>query len=93
LEQPCAVFGDTAPSHRFVYKWFNEFHSGNRVSVPDLPQTGHQISKRTDGNISRVLDFITVQQKAVSRVCDALNLSNETERGILVDDLLFRKIC
>jgi transposase len=94
LQQLRIVFGDSAPGHTFVYKWFSEFRSGNRDSVQHLHNPGRPVSQRTDANISRVYNLITEQPKSTLVYLSAeLLLSRETVRRILVDDLLFRKVC
>jgi transposase len=94
LQQLRVVFGDSAPGHTFVYKWFNEFRSGNRDSVKHLHNPGRPVSQRTDANISRVYNLITEQPKStLLYLSGELLLSKETVRRILVDDLLFSKVC
>jgi len=52
------------------------------------------MSSRTDANTSRVFDFFTEQPKStVKYIADTLQLSDSTVHRILVDELLFRKVC
>ena len=94
LQQLRVVFGESAPGSTFVYKWFSEFRSGNRDSAQHLHHPGRPVLQRTDANISRVYDLITEQPKStLVYLSGELLLSKETVRRILVDDLLFRKVC
>jgi histone-lysine N-methyltransferase SETMAR len=94
IEQLRTVYKDAAPSKTFVYKWHKEFTSGQRQSLQDLPRFGRPISQRTDKNISRVFDFVETKPKTnLACIAESLNLSKETVRRILVEDLLFHKVC
>jgi histone-lysine N-methyltransferase SETMAR len=94
VEQLRTVFKDAAPSQSFVYKWHKEFLSGQRQSVFDLPHTGRPITQRTEQNISRVYEFVDTQPKTnLAGIAGSLGMSKETVRRILVDDLLFHKVC
>lgn len=94
VEQLHTVFKDAAPCQSFVYKWHKEFTSGSRQSLHDLPHTGRPISQRTEENISRVFDFVETQPKTnLACIAESLSLSKETVRRILVEDLLFHKVC
>lgn len=88
------AFGDSAPSQAFVYKWSRTFSTGERLSIETLPRSGRPSSQRSDSNISQVFDFVEAQPKAsLSVIADSLNLSRTTVHRILVEDLLFRKVC
>ena len=94
LNQLHQVFGDTAPSQSCVYKWCKEFSTGGRQSCESLPHPGRPISQRKSSDISRVFDFVEDHPKATVRLIAAsLQLSDKTVHRILVDDLLFRKVC
>ena len=94
LEHLRESFAERAPSQSFVYKWHKAFTSGERSSFETLPQCGRPISQRTDANISRVFDFIEEHPKStLSFLAMELNLSRPTVQRILVDELLFRKLC
>jgi hypothetical protein len=94
LEHLQDAFGDAAPSQSFTYKWHKNFTSGERNSVETLPRCGRPISQRTDANISRVFDYVEEYPKStVSCIAGSLQLSKATVQRILVDELLFRKIC
>src|SRR4051794_26813621 len=75
LQQLSAAFGDSAPVQSFVYKWFMEFESGNRVSVHHLPNPGRPLSKCTTANISRVYAHITEDPKStVADISESVHL-------------------
>jgi hypothetical protein len=94
LHQLQFVFGDAAPGIAFVYKWMKEFRKNQRDSFDDLPRCGRPVSTRTNTNISRVFDFVSEEPKSsISLIADSLQLSKQTVRRILVDDLLLKKIC
>jgi hypothetical protein len=94
LQQLQSVFGEAAPSQSFVYKWQKELSTGERQSVHPLPRSGRPVSLRTDGNISRVFDFISEYPKTSLRcIAGSLQLSKGTVHRILTNDLLFRKVC
>ena len=94
LHQLQSVLGNAAPSQRFVYKWHKEFSTGERQTVKDLPRCGRPVSLRTDSNISRVFDFVELHPKSSLRcIADSLQLDKNTVHRILIDDLLFRKVC
>jgi hypothetical protein len=89
-----AAFGDSAPCQTFVYKWAKGFQSGVRETVKNLPIPGRPISLRNPKNISRVYDFITNEPKStVALVSESLDLCKTTVRSILIEELLFRKVC
>jgi hypothetical protein len=94
LQQLQTVFGDSAPGQAFVYKWFKDFETGNRNSVQSFPIPGRPISKRNVSNISKVFDLISENPKlSTTQISESLSLSKETVRRILVDELMFRKVC
>jgi hypothetical protein len=94
LQQLQTVFGDAAPGQAFVYKWCKAFESGNRNSVQSIPNPGRPISKRSVANISRVFDLISEDPKLkLAHISESLSLSKETVRRILVEDIMFRKVC
>jgi hypothetical protein len=86
--------GEASPSQSFVYKWYKDFSTGERDSVQTLPRSGRPLSQCTDGNISKVFDFVEAQPKStLACIATSLELTRATVRRILVDELLFRKIC
>jgi histone-lysine N-methyltransferase SETMAR len=88
------VFGNAAPASSFVYKWYSNFVSGERSSVKTMPRSGRPVSQRCQTNISRVFDFVDAEPKSSLRcIAEALGLSKDTVRRILVDDLMFRNVC
>jgi histone-lysine N-methyltransferase SETMAR len=94
LEHLQDVFGNAAPASSFVYKWYNDFISGRRNSVETIPRFGRPVSQRRQMNISRVFDFVDAEPKSSLRcIAEALDLSKDTLRRILVDDPLFRNVC
>jgi histone-lysine N-methyltransferase SETMAR len=94
FEHLCTVFGESAPSQASVYRWYKQYSTGERNSIHRLPNPGRPISQRTDQNISRVFDFVEAEPKStISCISGSLDLSKSTVLRILVDDLLFRKVC
>ena len=88
------VFGDAAPSSSFVYKWCNDFISGRRNSFKTMPWSGQPVSQQCQKNISNVFDFVEAEPKSSLRcIAEALDLSKDTVKRILVDDLLFLNVC
>ena len=63
LDQLQSALGDAAPGKTFVYKWSNEFESGNRDCVQSLPIPGRPISKCTTENIAKVYELVTENPK------------------------------
>jgi histone-lysine N-methyltransferase SETMAR len=93
-EHLCQAFNHAAPSQAFVYKWHKSFSTGDRVSIETLPRSGRPSSQTTVENISRVFEFVETQPKTtLSIISDSLQLSRSTVHRILVDELLFRKVC
>jgi hypothetical protein len=94
LEHLREALSDAAPSQSFVCKWHKDFTSGERQSVETRERPGRPVLQRTQANISGVFDFVESYPKSsVACIASSLNLSWETVRRILVDDLLFRKVC
>lgn len=60
----------------------------------DLPHPGRPVEKRDVKTISRVFDYISENPKSSVRyIGESLQLSKTTVHRILVDELLFRKVC
>jgi hypothetical protein len=94
LKQLRVSFGDAAPSQAFVYKWLKEYTTTECQSFNPLPRSGRPISQRTEGNISRVYDYLEINPKSSLRcIGESLLLSKDTVHRIITDDLLFRKVC
>ena len=53
LERFTQAFGDLAPSHATVFRWFAEFKRG-RTSLKDEERSGRSTSVVTEENISAV---------------------------------------
>jgi hypothetical protein len=93
-EHLCQAFDDAAPSQTFVYKWHKSFSTADRVFIETLPRSGRPSSKTTVENISCVFEFVETQPKStLSIISDSLQLSRTTVYRILVNELLFRKVC
>ena len=76
LEHLREALGEAAPSQSFVYKWYKDFFTGERESVQTLPSSGRPISQFTDGNISRVFEFMDAQPKStLACIAGSLELS------------------
>lgn len=94
LQQLRDALGENAPSSSFVYKWHKDFTLEWRTSIETMPRSGRPLLQRCEGNISRVFDFVEAEPKSSLRcISESLNLSKDTVRRILVDDLLFRNVC
>ena len=88
------AFHDEAPSQAFVYKWHKAFSTGDRLSIETLPRPGRPISQTSAANISRVFEFVDAQPKStLSVIADSLHLPKTTVHRILVDEILYRKVC
>jgi hypothetical protein len=94
LEHLRSVFSETAPSQASVYRWYKQYSSDERDTVHHLSHPGRPISQRSNDNISRVFDFVEAEPKTnLACISESLGLSKSTVRRILVEDLLFRKVC
>ena len=88
------TFGNAAPSQTFVYKWHKTFSTDERPSIDTLPRSGRPFSICTVPNISKVFDFVEENPKSTLTVISgSLRLSRSSVHRILVNDLLFRKVC
>ena len=63
-------------------------------SVTDDPKSGRPANVRTDENIERLRDMISSDRRLTIRIiAEELNMTKESVRSILTQDLNMRKVC
>ena len=82
------------PADSTVFQWARQFKSGKRDQLADLPRSGRPSTSNSVINIERI-QLILEEENRVSTRCIAeqINLSHETVRKILKDDMGLRKLC
>ena len=87
------VYGDDCLSRANVFLWHKRFLEG-RERLEDDNREGRPISARTPEMIEKVRDFIANDRNASLKMMEgALNISRETIRTILHEDLGKTKAC
>jgi hypothetical protein len=57
LEMLKSVYGESAMSKSNVFKWHKRFREG-REDVNDDERSGAPVTKRTDGNVSKIRELV-----------------------------------
>jgi len=87
------VYGSQCLSHTAVFEWHKRFLEG-RETLEDDKKSGRPILVRTPEMIEKVRDFVANDRNASLKMMEeALNISKETIRTILHEDLGKTKIC
>jgi histone-lysine N-methyltransferase SETMAR len=85
-------YGESAPSIRMVYKWFQHFQSG-QMSINDAERSGCLVEATTpeifDKTHAMVMDDTRVK---VQKIASAVGISNERVHNILHQHLNMRKL-
>jgi hypothetical protein len=75
-----------------VFKWHKRFRQGGE-DVNDDERQGAPITMRMNKNVVKIRELVQSDRRLTHRlVTDALNMSKETVRKILVQDLGLRKL-
>ena len=76
-----------------VFEWHKRFREG-REEVEDDPKSGRPVSAKTDRNIERVNELVRRDRRLTIRMmAEELEMSKESVRTILVENLGMKKIC
>lgn len=87
------VYGDDCLSRANVFLWYKRFSEG-RETLEDDSREGRPISARTPEMIEKVREFVENDRNASLKMMEeALNISRETIRTILHEDLGKTKVC
>ena len=86
------VYGDESLKKTAVFSWHKRFKEG-REDVDDDDRPGRPVTHRTEETVDTVRNLITSDRRLTVRmIADELNLSRETVRKILTEDLWMRKL-
>ncbi|EGI67316.1 FLJ37770-like protein, partial [Acromyrmex echinatior] len=87
------VYGSQCLGHTAVFEWHKRFLEG-RETLEDDKKSGRPILVRTLEMIEKVCDFVANDRNASLKMMEeALNISRETIRTILHEDLGKMKVC
>ncbi|KAG5316692.1 SETMR methyltransferase, partial [Acromyrmex insinuator] len=87
------VYGSQCLSRTAVFEWHKRFLQG-RETLEDDKKSGRPILVRTPEMIEKVRDFVANDRNAsLKMIEEALNISRETIRIILHEDLGKTKVC
>jgi transposase len=91
LEMLKSVYGESTMSKSNVFKWHKRFREG-REDVNDDERSGAPVTKRTDDNVAKIRELVLSDHLLTCRtIADKLDMSKETVRKIIVQDLPMRK--
>ncbi|XP_032676163.1 protein GVQW3-like [Odontomachus brunneus] len=86
------TYGDSALSKTCAYEWYKAFKEGREV-VEDLPRSGRLSTSLTEDNIEKVKEIVLENRYfSLREVAHELNMSHESVRSILVDNLGMRRV-
>jgi hypothetical protein len=86
------VCGDEALSRSSVFKWFKRIKDG-REDVQDDPRSGSPSASRNADTIANVREMVTRHRRgSLRKMEDELNISKETIRQIIHEDLRKRNL-
>lgn len=97
-EKQCAerlskAYGDSAPSERTIYRWYNEFKFG-RSSVADEFREGRPSTAITSENIEKIREMIFEDRHVTYREIEAsLGIDMKQINTILHEHLAVKKLC
>jgi hypothetical protein len=88
-----SICGDEALIRINVFKWFKRIEDG-REDLQDDPRSGRPSTSRNADTIANAREIMTRDRRGALRMmADELNISKETTRQILHEDLQKRKMC
>lgn len=87
------AYGAEAVSRKCVYEWFRRFKEG-KETVEDEPRSGRPSTSRTPNMIQEVREMLARDRRLTLRLmAEELDISKDTVRTIVHEDLGMRKIC
>jgi len=85
-------YGDSAPSIRTVYKWFQNFRSGH-MGTSDAERSGRPVEVTTQEIIDKIHDMVMDDRRVkVREIASAVGISNERVHNILHKHLDMKKL-
>ena len=85
-------YGDSAPSHGMVHKWFTEFRCG-RTSTTDAERPGRPIEVTTEEMVTKIHDIVLEDRREkVREIAKKVSISNECVFNILHEHLGMKKL-
>jgi transposase len=92
LEMLKTVYGESIISMSNIFKWHKHFREG-RKDVNDKEKQGAPIMTRKDKNIIKIKELVRSDCWFTCRmIADEFDISKETVRKILIQDLGMRKL-
>jgi len=91
LEMVRAVYADEALMRSDIFRWYGRFHEG-REDIQDDPRSGRPPESRADGNIENARQLLLQNRHLSLRIiADELDISEDTVRKVVVEDLKKKK--
>lgn len=85
-------YGDSAPSIRTVYKWFQNFRSGH-MGTNDAERSGRPVEVTASEIIDKIHDMVMDDRRVkVREIASAVGISNERVHNILHQHLDMKKL-
>ncbi|KAL0821004.1 hypothetical protein ABMA28_005653 [Loxostege sticticalis] len=85
-------YGDAAPSHGMVHKWFTEFRLG-RMTTNDAERPGRPIEVTTEAMVNEIHDIDLEDRRVkIREIADAMHISNERVFYVLHNILGMKKL-
>lgn len=85
-------YGDSAPSHGMVHKWFTEFRCG-RITTNDAERPGRPIEVTTEDIVNKIHDIVLADRRVkIRELAEAVHISTERVFHILHDILGMKKL-
>lgn len=85
-------YGESAPSIRTIYKWFQNFRNGY-MSTSDAERSGRPVEASTSENIDKIHDMVMDDRRMkVREIASAVDISSERVHNILHQHLNMRKL-
>lgn len=85
-------YGDAAPSHGMVHKWFTEFRLG-RMTTNDAERPGRPIEVTTEAMVNKIHDIVLEDRRVkIREIADAMHISNERVFYVLHNILGMKKL-
>jgi hypothetical protein len=85
-------YGESAPSIRTVYKWFQNFHSGH-MSTSNAERSGRPVEATTPEIVDKIHDMVMDDRRVMVReIASAVGISSERVHNILHQHLNMRKL-
>jgi len=85
-------YGDSAPSHYMVQKWFADFRCG-RTSTEDAPRSGRSKTATDEENVDKVHDIVLADRRLkLKEIAEAADISYGATWNILHEELGMKKL-